>query len=511
MFSNVIHQVEIDSILIDRPLRQRSVVTPESVLSLAVSIAKSQWISPILIDEDTHYLIAGERRLMSVKVLRAAMKGDYSAFADPASAREVLFPVCTCQRDCWKQWNKIPAQLGKDFTPTDLMMFEFIENAHRQDLPWQDKAKAIYGVHCQGLSSEEAWTATHTANILGIGIKTVQEYLRVWRVYCDEEANPAVKSIIEESPTIRSAAQSLERYTSRRETGHGVSLISGGITTPKPKLETSLKTKPGPAKGTDVYLSEARELGLEPDDDDDDCFDDTPSDHAAKLLLNADFIQWADHYSGEPFNFLHCDFPYGIDFNTGDYTSRIGDKVPGDYDDSADTYWKLLETLYTNKSQLIAPQAHVMFWFSQNLRRETEDFFKQMGGFVQPFLMVWHCEESGIIPDPQRYGRRTYETAMLVTFGDRKIIAPRALSIASSRNTKTRIHRSQKPIGVLEHFFGMFVDDSSVMLDPTAGSGTSLIVAENLNARRVVGLEMDEEIYKNSCAYINNLLGEISL
>ena len=130
---------------------------------------------------------------------------------------------------------------------------------------------------------------------------------------------------------------------------------------------------------------------------------------------------------------------------------------------------------------------------------------------MQPFLMIWHCDASGLVPDPQRYGRRTYETAMLVTFGDRKIIAPRALSIANSRNSKTRIHRSQKPIGVLEHFFGMFVDDSSVVLDPTAGSGTSLIVAENLEARRVVGLEMDKEIYKNSCAYINSPLGEVSL
>ncbi len=510
MFSNVIHQVDVDSILIDRANRQRSVITPESVLSLAVSIGQSQWISPILIDEDTHYLIAGERRLMSVKVLRAAMKGDYSAFADPDSAREALFLVCTCQRDSWKQWNKIPAQLGKNLTPTDLMMFEFIENAHRQDLCWQDKAKAIYGVHCQGLSGEETWTATHTANILGIGLKTVQAHLRVWRVYCDEDVHLAVKAIVEESPSINSAIQSLERYTSRRETGHGVSLVSGGVSTPKPKLETSLRPKPGPAKGTDVYLSEAREEELETDED--NYFASSPpSDHAARLLINADFVKWADTYNDEPFNFIHCDFPYGIDFNVGEYTSQVRNTTLGDYDDSADTYWRLLKALNANKSQLIAPQAHIMFWFSQNLRRETEDFFKQMGGFVQPFLMIWHCDDSGFVPDPQRYGRRTYETAMLVTFGDRKIIAPRALSIANSRNAKTRIHRSQKPIGVLEHFFGMFVDDSSVMLDPTAGSGTSLIVAENLEARRVVGLEMDKEIYKNSCAYINNLLGEISL
>jgi DNA modification methylase len=178
----------------------------------------------------------------------------------------------------------------------------------------------------------------------------------------------------------------------------------------------------------------------------------------------------------------------------------------GEYDDSAEVYWQLLDTLKQNAARLIDHQAHIMFWHSQNKRRETEDFFTSMGAVVQPFLMIWHCgENEGIIPDPQRYGRRTYETALLATFGDRKIVAPRALSFAASRESKSRIHRSQKPLSVLNHFFGMFVDDSSHVLDPTAGSGTSLIAANNLSAKRVVGLEIDPNIYRNAYEHINNL------
>ena len=169
-----------------------------------------------------------------------------------------------------------------------------------------------------------------------------------------------------------------------------------------------------------------------------------------------------------------------------------------------DVYWKLLNAIRDNL-HIIAPQAHIMFWFSQNLRRETEDFFTSIGGTVQPFLMVWHCgSNEGIVPDPQRYGRRTYETAMLVTFGDRKIVVPRALSIESSREASTRIHRSQKPKRVLQHFFEMFVDDSSTVLDPTAGSSTSLIVADELKAKKIVGLEIDPGIYENAKRYIDS-------
>ena len=221
------------------------------------------------------------------------------------------------------------------------------------------------------------------------------------------------------------------------------------------------------------------------------------------MLLNADFTTWAASYEGEPFNFIHCDFPYGINFNDGLYTTRPSSTSLNHYDDSPEVYWKLLNTLRDN-THLVAPQCHIMFWFSQNLRRETEDFFTALGGFVQPYLMIWHCgANDGIVPDAQRYGRRNYETAMLITFGDRKIVVPRALSVEASRESTTRIHRSQKPLKVLSHFFEMFVDDSTIMLDPTAGSATSLIAAKDAKAKRIVGLEIDPEAYKAACTLLN--------
>lgn len=497
MFKNIIRQFPIHQILVDRAARQRSEITHDSVLSLAISIGRSQWITPILVDEDTNYLIAGERRLTAVKALYGAVNGDYSGFSNPDAARQELFPVCTCKIDSWENWSKIPAQCGKDFTPTDLVMYEFIENAQRQDLPWQDRAKAIYDIHAKGLSQNPLWNAGHTGNLIGINPASVTENLRVWRVFADPDATPEVQTIIKDSLTLRSAAQTLERYTSRRDTGPVVSLASGGVGTPKVKAEKSLYIKPGIAPGTNVYEKPLTPL----------CDDIKEEEEllSKQLLLNEDFIKWAPIYNGEQFNFIHCDFPYGISFTDGAYTTTPSSTILCDYDDSEDTYWKLLNTLKEN-SHIIAPSSHIMFWFSQNLRRETEDFFIAMGGFVQPFLMIWHCgSNEGILPDPQRYGRRTYETAMLVTFGDRKIVAPRALSIEAGREASTRIHRSQKPIKVLRHFFEMFVDNSSVVLDPTAGSGTSLIVANDLNAKQVTGLEVDKSIYENSCDYIDNV------
>ena len=52
---------------------------------------------------------------------------------------------------------------------------------------------------------------------------------------------------------------------------------------------------------------------------------------------------------------------------------------------------------------------------------------------------------------------------------------------------------SEKPEPMLRHFFGMLVDENTVLLDPTCGSGSALRAANSLGARFVLGLERNAE------------------
>ena len=482
--ANRIIQAETSSIIISRT-RQRSTIEPGPLLELACSIGRSQWISPILIDEETSELVAGERRLTAVRRLAEAVNGDYSWWPNPEAAKLELYPVCSCKVDSWAQWTRIPAQYGRGLSETDIMSFEFIENAHREDLSWQDKARAIYSLHALNLKSDPSWNHAKTGALVGMNYSTVASYVRVWAAY-DLEESHEIKTIISESPTLRAATANLERYKSRRQ-----DVIDLGRATP---------SRPGPAPGvkptTPAILPEPE-------------WEDTPAppvSFAEQILLNTSFHDWAAKYSGTPFNFLHCDLPYGLNFNTGEQACGVATTLAGEYDDSPEVYWGLLKTLATYQESLIAPSAHLMFWFSQNLRAETEAFFAEHfpNAKLQSHLLIWHCSDGdGIVPDPQRYGRRTYETAMVLSFGDRKIVAPKALSFSSPRGAATRVHRSQKPLAMLEHFFSMFVDNSSRMLDPTAGSGTSLLAARSLRAETTLGLEIDQGIYNKAIAFIN--------
>jgi DNA modification methylase len=148
-----------------------------------------------------------------------------------------------------------------------------------------------------------------------------------------------------------------------------------------------------------------------------------------------------------------------------------------------------------------------MFWFSPSLREETKQAIlsHRDDAVIQPFEMIWaRTDNSGICPDPQRYGRRTYDTAMLITFGDRLIVTPKSLSICAPWGEK--IHRSQKPLPVVQHFMSMFVDKHSTVLDPTCGSGTALVAARELEAKSILGLEADPETHKRAVRFYKEQL-----
>lgn len=505
MISNRITHIAVNDIQVNREVRQRTDLTPESVLDLAISIAKSQWVSPILVDQQNHNIIAGERRWTSVRILRNAMIGDYNVFIDPAAARETLAPICTCKIDSWDNWERIPAQYGRDLTPTDLQKFEFIENFRRQDLPWQDRARAIYRLHALHLSEDSAWSNTKTGAEIGLDHSTVGKNLRVWRLMEDSPSNE-IKMIVNEAPTLNSAFQNLSRYTSRRE-DTVVSLASGRIAIQPPGPQQPTPGKPGPAPGTPPT---PQGIDLLDEDVDEELWDNEqeqePDLGIANFLLNADFLTWAAEYEGLPFNFIHCDFPYGINFNTGEQGKGIAGALKGDYDDSPEVYWNLLQALAVNRDRLIADSCHIMLWHSPAMYRDTLGWIEQFlpDAVIQDFLMIWHCSDlDGIVPDPNRYGRRTYETAFLLTFGDRKIVKPVSLSKASPRESRTRIHRSQKTLPVLNHFFEMFVDDATRLLDPTAGSGTSLLTAHQLGAKAIQGLELNPDTHKLAVEFLS--------
>lgn len=73
------------------------------------------------------------------------------------------------------------------------------------------------------------------------------------------------------------------------------------------------------------------------------------------------------------------------------------------------------------------------------------------------------------------------------------------------RDTQTeKLHPTQKPVKLLEKLIKIFTDEGDVVIDPVAGSGSTLIAAENLN-RKSYGFEIKKDFWIKA----NNWLNEV--
>lgn len=66
------------------------------------------------------------------------------------------------------------------------------------------------------------------------------------------------------------------------------------------------------------------------------------------------------------------------------------------------------------------------------------------------------------------------------------------------RDTRTpKVHPTQKPVSLLEKLIEIFTDPGDVVIDPCAGSGTTLLAVANCG-RKAYGFEIKKDFYKSA-------------
>src|SRR5262245_745564 len=339
-------------------------------------------------------------------------------------------------------WNQIAAQYTDELEPARLRAIELEENIKRLDISWQDQVNAVREYHALRTAEEPNWSQSSTAEAIGISRPRINAMLAV----ADEMAAGNVRVI--EAPKLSTAEGIVRRAQERRD-----SLLAEELRGPQ-----------------------------------------VPQAAEPESILTIDFNAWLDNYCGPRFNFIHCDFPYGIGadaFNQGAAPAH------GAYSDTPEVWERLIESLHITTDKYTTPSCHLMFWFS--MRKESERLYEptvraleRMGWDVNPLPLMWMKSDGvGIIPDPERGPRQIYETCLFAARGDRKVVSPVANAYAAP--TVRDKHMSEKPEPVLRHFFRMFVDENTLLLDPTCGSGSALRAAESLGAKYCLGLELNPE------------------
>lgn len=442
MLTNKYKRVPLGEIKVERELRQRRLISTDGIKD---SIARLGVLHPIIVTREM-VLVAGERR--------------YTASV------ELGLP-------------DIPVRFADELTPTQLQIIELEENSKRMDLNWKDSVVAIERLHkLYSANDPEKWSQEKTAEAIGVSPAHVSNCLAV--------AREIDKPFIANAQGLAAAINVLSRRAERIAGDALSEIVTAGtmIFEAKPEAKAPILDPSIPGVATPAPLPNIPSI--------------QQNLNLLDSIQHVEFTTWLQTYSGPKFNFVHCDFPYGINVFGGKQSGRESRES---YDDSPEIYWHLIRAFCENLDKFMAQSAHLMFWFSMKYYRETLEAFRQLAPSLDfnPIPLVWHKSDNiGILPDSQRGPRQIYETAFIAAREDRKII--KAVSNAYSAPTDRLYHASTKPEPMLRHFFTMFVDENTKLLDPTCGSGSAIRAAESLNANYVLGLEKDEEHHGNACS-----------
>jgi DNA modification methylase len=147
--------------------------------------------------------------------------------------------------------------------------------------------------------------------------------------------------------------------------------------------------------------------------------------------------------------------------------------------------------------------AHFFCWIAMDFHHDTIELFQRKLAHLDLRIvstpLVWmKTDGKGILSDPKRRPRNIMEFCLFGSTGDRFLVKPSTNAYGAPTAKAQAIHTNEKPIPMLEHFMGQFVDETSRVLDPTCGSGSAIRAAEKLKAELAVGWEFNEEFAKRA-------------
>lgn len=362
--------------------------------------------------------------------------------------------------------DRIHYQFANEVSAEERTGLELEENAKRLDMSWEEKAKGVKAYHEAMKKLNPAWTQDLTGEALNISQSQVQRYLTIVDAI-------AAKPALAKSKTLNAAVQRARADNSRL---------------------------------VDSYLAEnMMSLGVDPSEP----APEPPAPRAKAAILNEDFHTWLSQYSGPPFDVIHCDFPYGINIDKSRLLSSQS-HINNKYSDSPDIYFALLNTFVGGLQKFAAFNSNIIFWFSMQYYTETREIFQQAGCTVQRNPLIWHKScGTGFVVDVDRTPKHVYETALIISRGDRKTIRPVADVYAAPKPGNS--HMSLKPVPMLRHFLSMFVDPGTTFFDPTCGSGSSVRAALLEGARSSLGLEIDPQVHASAADQLKIELNKIAL
>ena len=203
-------------------------------------------------------------------------------------------------------WDRINVSYFDELDELKRTAIEIEENIKRKQMSFDEECRSVARIHELGCAGDPGWNQSKIGAEIGMSQQWVSQ-----RFVTREETkyNPDIWN----EPVFATA--------------HRKAVVNG-----ERRAKAALDDIRGPVKLKDVH--------------------------------HGDFCEWVKTYEGPRFNFIHCDFPFGINTDKRQQGNIIA--AHGGYDDSRETNLTLMKALCDNLDRICADSAHIMFWFSMH-------------------------------------------------------------------------------------------------------------------------------------------------
>jgi DNA modification methylase len=201
----------------------------------------------------------------------------------------------------------------------------------------------------------------------------------------------------------------------------------------------------------------------------------------ANRILHGDCVQLMATLPAQSVDFVLTDPPYLVR-----YRDRTGRTIAND--DRAD--W--LRPAFAEMYRLLKPGSLAVSFYGWNRVDLFFDAWKPAG-----FSVVGHLVFRKRYASSSRFLAYHHEQAFLLAKGDVTPPADPLPDVLDWQYTGNRLHPTQKPVACLTQLVRSFCRTGGLVIDPFAGSGSSLVAAKDAGCS-YLGIELDESHHRTA-------------
>lgn len=421
------------------PDRQRRNFSEESIVELAESIIEFGLIHPPVVRKESsiegikYYLVAGERRLKAMEYVW--MLGKHVVVAGSH------LPT-----------DHVPCLLFSELSALDAFGIELDENIKREDLSVVDRARAI----SQLMEFRKLQAATN--NEPAPTIETLGR--EIWTVSPTAKGGVgAAHTMVKDNLMVARNSDDLD-VQKAKSLGEAVKII---------KRKEEIK------KSAALAASVGRSF--------------TRGSHD---VLHGNCLELLKEIHDSYFDVVLTDPPYGMG---ADEFGDSGGKAKGShfYDDSYETWYKLMWNVFTEFRRVTKPNSHLYLFCDIDRFPELKTIAGQRG--FKPFRtpLIWVNPRANRVPWVDSGPQRKWQAILYATKGSRQVrnIRPDVLTYTSDFNLN---HQAQKPVALFKDLLERSCQAGDTVLDPFCGTGPIFPAAHELKVK-ATGIEQDDAAY----------------